>query len=153
MLRIYIDMDNTFCDMQSAVEIWKDWALTEEEKTWPWSMTGMFKYLKPMPGALEFYRKYEKTCELWFLTRPSIKNIHCYTEKAEWIKRYLGEEVLERLILAPKKDLLIGDILIDDSGKYGQETFKGEWWKFGSESYRDWNSVDAHLTTKLLSMF
>lgn len=150
MLRVYIDMDNTFCDILSAVEIWRDWALTDEEKMWPWSMTGLFKYLKPMPGAIEFYRKYENICELWFLTRPSIKNLHCYTEKAEWIKRYFGEEGLERLILTPQKDLLIGDILIDDASNYGQVTFQGEWWQFGTKDNKDWEEISQKLDIRIL---
>ena len=138
-------MDHTFCDMKDAVEIWQRWSLTETEEKWPWSMTGLFKYMLPMTGALKFYAKYSETCDLWFLTRPSIKNIHCYTEKAEWVKRYFGEAGLEKLILSPKKDLLIGDILIDDSGKYGQETFQGEWWQFGAAGYETWEEIDNKL--------
>lgn len=144
-IRIYIDMDHTFCDMKDATNIWQRWAITSEEKTWPWSMTGLFKYMLPMKGALDFYEKYSEKCELWFLTRPSIKNIQCYTEKAEWIKRYLGEQGLERLILSPRKDLVIGDILIDDSPKYGQETFQGEWWQFGTEGLESWEKIDKKL--------
>ena len=148
-LRIFIDMDHTFCDMEGAIDVWKNWALTEIEKKCPWSMKGLFANMLPMAGALDFYDKYSEQCELWFLTRPSIKNIHCYTEKAEWVKRYFGEQGLEKLILSPKKDLLIGDILIDDSGKYGQETFNGEWWQFGTEEFKNWKDIDDKLHNKL----
>lgn len=149
MLRVYIDMDHTFCDFKAANDIWKTWAVTEEERKWPWSMPGMFRSLPPMKGALAFWEEFYPQCELWFLTRPSIPNRHCYTEKADWIYRYLGEKGSNRLILSPKKDLLIGDILIDDAENCGQQTFQGEWWRFGRDEHATWEMVSEKLRNKL----
>ena len=145
MLRIYIDMDHTFFDMAKGAAAWREFAITDVEQTWPWSMTGLFKYLPPIEGAMEFFKQFEDRCELWFLTRPSINNIACYTEKAESIQRHFGTKMLERLILCPQKDLLIGDILIDDSGKYGQETSKGQWWQFGEKDNENWKVITDKL--------
>lgn len=143
---VYIDMDHTFCDLEGAIDFWLKRARTDVEKTWPWSMVGFFESLLPMNGSLEFWHKWVDKIDLWFLTRPSIPNRHCYTEKANWIYKHLGEDGVKKLILCPKKDLLIGDILIDDSGKDGQSTFKGQWWQFGSENFRSWEDVDKKLT-------
>jgi hypothetical protein len=149
-LRVYIDMDHTFCEFESARKIWQDWALTDVEKTWPWSMPGFFRSLPPMPGALEFWKTFEPKVELFFLTRPSFQNRHCYTEKAEWVFRYLGEEGVKRLIISPRKDLLMGDVLIDDATNCGQQQFEGEWWQFGSKSCPDWNVATQKLHLKYL---
>jgi hypothetical protein len=157
-IRVYIDMDHTFCDFNSSLAIWKDFALTETESKWPWSMPGFFSSMKPMPGALEFWNEFYDKCDLWFLTRPSIQNRHCYTEKADWIYRYLGEKGVEKLILSPRKDLLIGDILIDDFDNCGQPTFLGEWWRFGYPTIPgylnciDWAMATERLNKKLIKI-
>ena len=143
--RIYIDMDHTFCDFNASLPFWKERGLTEIEKRWPWSQKGFFSSLLPMEGALEFWYKWYEHADLWFLTRPSIPNRHCYTEKADWVFKYLGEDGVKRLILSPRKDFLIGDILIDDASNCGQTAFRGEWWQFGSEKYSSWKVVDASL--------
>jgi putative heme-binding domain-containing protein len=44
-------------------------------------------------GAIEGVKTLQTKYDVWILTRPSIKNTNCYTEKAEWIKKYLGEDV------------------------------------------------------------
>jgi len=143
--RVYIDMDHTFCDFEGSRSFWSERATTDVEKRWPWSQPGFFRSLKPMPGALEFWNKWEEKMDLWFLTRPSIPNRHCYTEKADWIFKYLGNKGLEKLIISHRKDLLIGDILIDDSGNAGQETFNGTWLRFGKEPYATWEDVDKFI--------
>jgi 5'-nucleotidase len=144
-LRIYIDMDHTFCDFEDALPFWKSIATTPTESRWPWSQPGFFTTLKPMPGAIDYWKYWEQRADLWFLTKPSIPNLHCYTEKAQWVKKYLGEEGLSKLILSPRKDLLIGDILIDDASNAGQPFFLGKWWQFGSPDCRDWKN--AHQMT------
>jgi 5'(3')-deoxyribonucleotidase len=148
-LIVYIDMDHTFCDFDGHKKIWQKFATTPIEESYPWSMRGYFESLLPMPGAIDFWNKYKETCDLYFLTRPSLLNRHSYTEKANWIHKYLGQEGLEKLILSPRKDLLYGDILIDDYYGNGQADFKGEWWQFGSEKFPDWSTCDQSLTKKI----
>lgn len=124
-------------------------SLSEVEKNWPWSMRGFFESLLPIEGSLDFWNKWKDKCDLWFLTRPSIPNRQCYTEKANWVYKYLGEDGVSKLILCPKKNLVIGDILVDDGNKDGQPEFDGMWWQFGSEKYPDWKSIDESLTKYL----
>lgn len=142
--RIYIDMDHTFCDFNESLEHWRKRATNETEHKFPWSMKGYFQSLLPMPGAVEFWNKWYKIHDLWFLTRPSIPNRQCYTEKAEWIYKYLGDDGINKLILSPRKDILIGDILIDDDMRCGQPDFKGKWLQFGKNGI-DWNYIDKYL--------
>ena len=107
---IYIDMDDTMCNY-SAEHIT---AKLETGLEYPQSQLGFFERLQPVPGALRAIRGLEAFATVMFATRPSIKNVHCYTEKAKWIKKYLGEDALDRLIIISDKSLLIGDYLIDD---------------------------------------
>lgn len=113
-------------------------------------MIGFFQSLPPMPGALEFWKEFETKVDLFFLTRPSFQNRHCYTEKAEWVFRYLGEEGVKRLIISPRKDILIGDVLIDDATNCGQTEFEGEWWQFGSSQCPNWKVATQKLNEKFV---
>ena len=144
-MRIYIDMDHTFCDFDGALPYWRERAVTKTEKNWPWSMRGFFESLLPMEGSIEFWNNYIDKMDLWFLTKPSIPNRQCYTEKANWVYKYLGEKGVEKLIICPRKELLIGDILIDDHHNAGQPEFNGMWWQFGKPGFENWDVIDKRL--------
>ena len=51
----------------------------------------------------------------------------------------------KRLILTHRKDLLIGDYLIDDRLKNGAGEFKGELIHFGTIKFPDWKTVLEYL--------
>lgn len=125
--RIYIDMDDTLCQYKQRYQ-----AIKKENPNieWPQSIPGFFKDLDPIHDAIQSVKILAEKNEIWFLTRPSIKNLHCYTEKAEWIQKWFGEEWLERLIISSNKSLLIGDILIDDSIHHKNNQFKGIFFHF-----------------------
>jgi hypothetical protein len=72
----------------------------------------------------------------------------CYTEKAYWIRKHLGFETQEKLILCTDKSLLKGDYLIDDQIGSGQENFEGELITFGSEPTTDWIEVLKYIFKK-----
>ena len=55
--------------------------------------------------------------------------------KREWLEDYFPY-LKRKLILTHRKDLLIGDILIDDSRYRGQPDFQGEWFWFN----KNWNN-------------
>ena len=87
---------------------------------------------------------------MFILTAPSIKNSHCYSEKRDWVEKYLGSEIVERLIISAHKGLNKGHFLIDDNidGK-GQEYFEGEIIQFGADQYPNWKFVRMYLESKL----
>ena len=61
--------------------------------------------------------------------------------KREWIAEHFPW-LKRKLILTHRKDLLIGDILIDDSRWRGQPDFKGHWIWFGHNARcKDWEST------------
>lgn len=142
MKRIYIDMDDTICDFITPFKT------GEYKLKYPQSKVGFFLNLQPLEFAIDGIRILQSKYDVWILTRPSIKNTHCYTEKAEWIKKYFGEGMLEKLILCPDKSLVKGDYLIDDDNKHGQLKFEGEWIEFASNRFPNWRTVIEYLINK-----
>ena len=136
--RVYIDMDGVLCDFEGAFK--KELSLNPRQP-YPQSQYGFFINLKPLPGAIESVNKLKKDFEVWILTRPSVYNISCYSEKALWVKNYLGFEMQERTILCTDKSLLKGDYLIDDQTNHGQKDFEGELIHFATKEFPNWSSV------------
>lgn len=142
--KVFVDMDGVLCDFYGAYMKWKS---EHPEITFPQSQFGFFSNLEPIPGAIEGYNKLKENFDVYILTRPSIYNLMCYTEKADWIKRYLGFHVLENMILSCDKSLIIGkgNYLIDDDIHANQLDFEGTLLKFGGTEFPDWNAIIKHL--------
>ena len=121
-------------------------ASNEAENKYPQSRQGFFVLLEPMPGAIESVKALQEIYDVWILTRPSFYNLHCYTEKAIWVKHHLGYEMQKKLILCGDKSLVKGDFLIDDMTMDGQDRFDGELVLFGSDKYPDWKAVMKYMS-------
>jgi len=139
---VYVDMDDTICDYSTLWNLYKE---KYPDVQFPQSKFGFFSRLKPVDGALDALFLLERHYNIFILTKPSIKNLHSYSEKAEWVEKYLGEKYLEKLILCPDKSLVKGHYLIDDYDKNGQTEFEGEFIRFKSELFPDWSSVVKYL--------
>ena len=84
--------------------------------------------------------------DVYILTAPSVKNTHCYIEKAEWVARWLGEEWVEKLIICNNKGLLSGDILVDDNTEgRGIEKFKGLGIHFTGNWIEVYNKINSYI--------
>ena len=137
--RVYVDMDDTLCHFERAFH--KAVALNPKQP-FPQSQWGFFLGLEPYDGAIEGLRKLEEKYDVWILTKPSTRNLNCYTEKAKWIYDYFGQDIVDKLILCPDKALLKGDYLIDD--KIWSD-FEGEQIHFLSDEYPNWEAVVNYL--------
>ncbi len=109
---VYVDIDNT-------INYYHDHFLARLREypnlTYPQSMPGFYLNILPMEDGLESIKALKEAgYDVYLASRPSYPNTHCYTEKAEWVKKHLGEDWLPKLILTPNKSLLIGDYLVDD---------------------------------------
>ena len=138
---IYIDMDDVLCDYSSKIKEEKN---KFPENSYPQSLPGFFRGLKPIEGAIDAVKQLRshKGFDVYILTATSTKNPLSYTEKRLWVEDNLGYEMTTNLIICSHKGLLKGDILIDDhaSGR-GQELFEGKLIHFGQEDYPDWKTV------------
>jgi len=142
---VYIDMDDTLCDLQAAAKAAKE---RNPKMPYPQAEYGFYASFNPLPGAIEAVSKLydSEKYEPWILTAPSLVNPLCYTEKRVWVEKYLGMRMVERLIISPNKGLLKGEYLIDDNvvGK-GQEDFEGQLIHFGCGITSSWKSVLDYL--------
>jgi 5'(3')-deoxyribonucleotidase len=144
-MKIYIDLDGTVCDLNSAVHRFrennKNLHPEDVKFKYPWSEPGFFLNLDPLPLSIQSVNELASKYDVWFLSRPSFKNTHSYTEKAEWVKSHFGYEMQKKLILCGDKSLLRGRILIDDQDNANQRMFMGIWIPIFSESFPTWESA------------
>ncbi len=76
---------------------------------------GFFLGLEPVAGGLEAMREMAAAGhEVFLCTAPISGSVSCPQEKTEWVLRHLGPDFVKRLILAPDKTLVRGDLLVDD---------------------------------------
>jgi 5'(3')-deoxyribonucleotidase len=143
--RLYIDMDGVLCDFKTPFIK----AIGENPgQRYPHSQYGFFLALEPIKDAIESFKKLEEYFDVWILTRPSIQNPLCYTEKAIWVREKLGLETQRKTVMACDKSLLKGDFLVDDTTEYGQTEFEGEFIHFDTEKFPDWKTVVEYLIQK-----
>ena len=127
-LRIFIDMDGVLCDFEKAA------AQIPTEKTdfsqRPDEVLD-FSTFEPMVGAIEAVHKIiDMGHDVFIASTPPWNNPAAWGQKRDWIEEHIPE--LERkIVLTHRKDLLIGDILIDDTTYRGQKDFQGEFMHFG----------------------
>jgi 5'(3')-deoxyribonucleotidase len=142
--RIYFDMDGVLVDFQSGIDK-LDEATKEQYKGKLDEIPGIFSMMEPIPGAAEVVRLLARNYDVFILTTSPWNNPTAASDKVQWVKKYLDDVFHKRLIITHRKDLLDGDYLIDDRGKNGASEFKGEWIKFGSEQYPDWETILKYL--------
>ena len=128
-------MDDTICDFMGA---YNEDRLKYPNIVYPQSQYGFFTNLEPLPGAIDAVNELRSKYDVYILTRPSHYNPLCYTEKRVWIEKYFGVDFCEKLILCGYKNLLKGDILIDDKLWPG---FEGEQIQFGVGPFPNWTAV------------
>lgn len=78
---------------------------------------GWFAELPVTPGAVEGVDGLLAAgIDVWVCTKPLEVNPTCHSDKAQWIARHFPA-LTERLIIAPDKSMVIGDVLLDDAPK------------------------------------
>ena len=143
---IYIDMDGVISDFDKAREksLLKN---TTPYKGRPDRIPNIYKALDPIEGAIKAVNLIlsNEKFETFFLSTPPWDNPDAWTHKRLWIEKYFGEKARHKLILTSRKDLNIGDYLIDDSSRRGQPNFNGKWIQFGSDRFPNWKTVLDYL--------
>lgn len=153
---LYIDMDGVVADfdklLQTLVDVelgegdpstyeQRSRAVDEAVKQFP----TLFEHLEFIHGAKESVNKLKDSYEIYFLSTPMCAIPESYMGKRVWIRDKFGDWADRRLILTHRKDLCIGDYLIDDRKKNGAENFRGEHIHFGTEKFPNWDSVLKYL--------
>ena len=137
---ILVDMDDTLVDFHSHPEFKIPRDSYNHSNMYK---DGYFKHLEPLPGAIEYIKaliEMEDYYDVWICTQP-VAGLSCsYSDKAEWIKKYLPE-LEKKIIMTQDKTLQIGDWLIDDNAKW--RTFKGRFihFKTSLNSKSQWKDI------------
>ena len=145
---IYIDLDGVVADFDKG-RITHPLSNITPCIGRPDRLPGIYENLEPIKNAIQSVTKLlqHESFDVYFLSTPPWDNPEAWTHKRLWIEKYFGKAVRHRLILTARKDLNIGDFLIDDSKYRGQQKFVGEWLEFGSDKFPDWSSVLKYLGT------
>lgn len=111
--------------------------------------TDIFQNLEPIEGAIEAVNKLFELYEVYFLSTPMWDIPESFMGKRIWLGKNFGEKANRRLILTHRKDLAIGDYLVDDRLKNGAGQFKGEHIHFGTDRFPDWRTTLEYLNDKI----
>ena len=137
-------MDGVIVDFGSALKMQSAETLKEYEGREDES-PGLFGQMLPMPGALDAVRKLSEHYDCYILSTAPWGNPSAWSDKVIWITKYLDDVFHKKVVITHCKHLCKGDILIDDRDKHGVTEFEGEWIRFGSEKFPDWNVVLEYL--------
>lgn len=78
---------------------------------------GWFAQLPVVEGAKEGVAELEAAgIDIWVCTKPLERNPTCRDDKGAWLRRHFPQ-LEDKLILAPNKGMIHGDILLDDAPK------------------------------------
>jgi 5'-nucleotidase len=158
---LYIDMDGVVADFWKAIKI--NQPRIDDENFFPTYADKekevdaicernphIFRYLIPIKDAIESTKPLFKNYDVYFLSTPMWEIPESYTDKRLWLENYYGNLAKKRLILTNRKDLVIGDILIDDRLKNGSQNFKGKFIHFGTKEFPDWKAVVKYLNSEMI---
>ncbi len=135
-MRIFIDMDGVIADFEKASnEFQRIHGKTNRPDKWV-----DYRNLDVIEGAIEAVAKLNADHEVFIASTPPWLRPEVWGHKREWIGEHFPY-LKRRIILTHRKDLLIGDILIDDSRYRGQPDFQGEWFWFNRNwKNKNWNA-------------
>jgi len=141
---LYVDLDGVLVDFESALPHFSPRTL-KRFKGHLDEVPKIFSRMAPVPGALESFARLSKHFDTYVLSTAPWDNPSAWSDKLEWVKKYLGNRAYKRLILTHHKNLNHGDFLVDDRKKNGARDFCGELILFGSKRFPDWQAVVNYL--------
>jgi len=136
-LTIYIDMDGVLADFHSAAENLKNNFPDELGSNVKPDEVLDFSTFTPMPGAIDAVAALlAMGHDVFIATTPPWNHPAAWGQKRDWVEKHLPQ-LKRKMFLTHRKDLLIGDVLIDDSTYRGQTEFTGTFMHFGQNGF-DW---------------
>lgn len=143
---LYIDMDGVVADFHSGVKaldsrVGEDFSNPDLIDELVEANPTLFENLPPIKDAILSVHKLMEKYEVYFLSTPMWNVPESFKGKRLWLEKHFGKLATKRLILTHRKDLNMGDYLIDDRTKNGAGEFKGELIQFATKQYPNWDSV------------
>ena len=122
-LRIFIDMDGVLSDFKKAAN-----EIPEEKHP---ELVLDFSTFDIIPGAKDAIAKLlDMGHDVYIASTPPWNNPEAWGQKRNWINEHFPA-LNRKLVLTHRKDLLIGDVLIDDTTYRNQKDFNGLFIHFG----------------------
>ena len=137
-------MDNVLVDFPSAFSKVEPKLLQEFEGRLD-ELPGIFSLMDPIVGAIDAFERLSNAYDSYILSTAPWENSSAWSNKNEWVKKYLGPSAHKRLSLTHHKNLNRGDYLIDDRTANGAGEFQGEHIHFGSSRFPNWREVLSYL--------
>ena len=123
MYDIDIDMDGVLADFEKAAN-----EMPDEKRP---DLVLDFSTFDVIPGAKDAVNKLiDMGHDLFIASTPPWNNPDAWGQKRNWINEHFPA-LKRKVVLTHRKDLLIGDILIDDTTYRGQKDFNGLFIHFG----------------------
>ena len=136
--RIFIDMDGVISDFEKGAE--KEAVERGVSKLSRPDLYVDYRNLDIIDGAKNAVMRLANDHEVFIASTPPWTRPEVWGHKREWIGEHFPY-LKRKIILTHRKDLLIGDILIDDSRWRGQPDFQGKWFWFNKNWInKDWNA-------------
>jgi len=119
---IFIDMDGVVADFEGAMKLHP----LNGQKDFRPDLKLDFLQFEPIDGAIEAIDQLQNMGhEVFFASTAPWSNPDAWKAKRLWVAKYFPS-MYKRIFLTHRKDLLMGDILIDDRTANGAGEFKGK---------------------------
>ncbi len=158
---LYLDMDGVVADLHKAVVGFCPALETSEKYADPAVRNAkfdqiftehptIFHTLEPMPGAVAAVNALWSEYDIYFLSTAPWDTPVAFSGKRVWLHTIFGDKARKRLILTHRKDLCIGDYLVDDRTANGAGKFQGKLFLFGTKEFPNWEVMLNELTDRAL---
>lgn len=147
MKRLFFDMDGVLADFESGLKRVDEAIIKEYEGHYD-EIPGLFSLMSPVEGAVKAVKILHKHYNVFILSTAPWRNPSAWSDKRIWVAKHFHGIFYKRIIITHRKDLVMGDYLIDDRSRNGTSEFCGEWIQFGSEDFPNWDSVIEYLSKK-----
>ena len=153
---LYLDLDGVVADFEKGIEtiypeinstqILSNKAIRDAKiDTICAENPTIFENLPLIAGAKESVLQLFEIYDVYFLSTPMWDLPTSFSGKRIWLEKHFGALAKKRLILTHRKDLNVGDYLVDDRLRNGADQFSGEHIHFGSVDFPDWSAVLIYL--------
>ena len=149
-LTILIDMDGVLVDFQSGINCFPE-GTGEDFGGWD-NVPTIFSCMQPMPGAIDAFHELARRHDVYIVSTAPWANSTAWSDKRDWVVRHLGKAAEKRLILTHHKQLVRGDVIIDDRTKRGVAEHDARHIHFGRDpdtgelnEFPDWPSALAEV--------